>query len=311
MTERRPRTAATDSGITIVISPLIALIKDQVDSLQRRGIPADCSDSTTTSDKQRSINASIQEDGLRLLYCTPERLNNEGFIESMKLVPGGIRLVAVDEAHCISEWGHSFRPDYLIIARFVSEIEAERVICLTATATPRVAEEICKAFDIRESNTFSTSPYRPNLELHVEVIKTQREKLNQLLRFIETHDGPTLVYVASRKQAEAVAACLSHKGHSAAHFHAGLSTQRKTQTQEAFIAGSFRIMVATIAFGMGIDKANIRNVLHYAIASSIEEYSQQVGRAGRDGKPSFCTLYLCRDDFWLKESFARSDLPSR
>ncbi|KAI0435248.1 P-loop containing nucleoside triphosphate hydrolase protein [Xylaria sp. FL1042] len=308
---RRPRTAATGSGITIVVSPLIALMKDQVDSLQRRGIPADCLDSTKTNNEQKSINASIQEDRLRLLYCTPERLNNEGFVESMKRVPGGIRLVAVDEAHCISEWGHSFRPDYLGIARFVSEIEAERVICLTATATPRVAEDVRKAFNIKESNAFKTSLYRPNLELHVEVMKTEREKFNQLIRFIETHDGPTLVYVASRRQAETLAAYLSHQGHSAAFFHAGLSTQRKAQTQEAFMAGSIRIMVATIAFGMGIDKADIRNVLHYTIASTIEEYSQQVGRAGRDGKPSFCMLYLCREDFWLKEYFAWGDVPSR
>ncbi|KAI3342012.1 P-loop containing nucleoside triphosphate hydrolase protein [Ustulina deusta] len=286
-------------------------MKDQVDALQRRGIPADCLDSTKTNDRQKSINASIQEDRLRLLYCTPERLNHEGFVESMRLVPGGIRLVAVDEAHCISEWGHSFRPDYLKIARFVSDIKAERVICLTATATRRVAEDVCKAFDIRESNSFSTSPYRPNLELQVEVIKNKREKFYRLLRFLETHDGSTLVYVATRGQAESLAVRLSHQGHNAAYFHAGISTQSKTKTQEAFMAGRVRIMVATIAFGMGIDKADIRNVLHYTIASTIEEYSQQVGRAGRDGKPSSCMLYICRDDFWLKEYFARGDLPSR
>lgn len=248
---------------------------------------------------------------LRILYCAPERLNNEGFVESMKFVPGGIRLVAVDEAHCISEWGHSFRPDYLKVARFVNEIKAERVICLTATATPRVAEDVRKAFDIKESNVFRTSPYRPNLQLHAEAIETRDDKFPRILKFLKDHGGPTLVYVTAQKQAEDLAVNLSKNGHSTAAFHAGLPTEKKTQTQDAFMAGKVRIVVATIAFGMGIDKADIRNILHYDVSSTIEEYSQQVGRAGRDGKPSFCTLYLCRDDFWLRENFVRGDLPSR
>ncbi|KAI1276988.1 P-loop containing nucleoside triphosphate hydrolase protein [Xylaria sp. FL0933] len=310
-TERQSKTAAIGSGITIVVSPLIALMKDQVDALQRRGVAAACLDSTKTLDEQKSINASIQEGRLRLLYCAPERLNNEGFVESMKFVPGGIRLVAVDEAHCISEWGHSFRPDYLKVARFVNEIKAERVICLTATATPRVAEDVRKAFSIKEGNMFRTSPYRPNLQLHAEVIKAEEDKFPRLLEFLKKHSGPTLVYVTLQKQAEDLANLLANKGHSATCFHAGLQTDVKTQTQERFMAGKVRIVVATIAFGMGIDKADIRNIVHYDIASTIEEYSQQVGRAGRDGKPSFCVLYICRDDFWLRENFIRGDLPYR
>ncbi|KAI1112270.1 ATP-dependent DNA helicase recQ [Nemania sp. NC0429] len=311
LTKRQSTTAAMGSGITIVVSPLIALMKDQVDALQRRGVPAACLDSTKSYDEQRSINASMQEGRLRILYCAPERLNNEGFVESIKFVPGGIRLVAVDEAHCISEWGHSFRPDYLKVARFVNEIKAERVICLTATATPRVAEDVCKAFDIKKSNVFRTSPYRPNLQLHAEAINKRDDKFPRLLKFLKDHSGPTLVYVTAQKQAEDLAENLSKQGHSAAAFHAGLPTDRKSGTQDAFMAGNVRIVVATIAFGMGIDKADIRNILHYDVSSTIEEYSQQVGRAGRDGKPSFCTLYLCRDDFWLRENFVRGDLPSR
>ncbi|KAJ2989256.1 hypothetical protein NUW58_g3561 [Xylaria curta] len=311
LTTRHSKTASIGAGITIVVSPLIALMKDQVDVLQRRGISAACLDSTKTYEEQRSINASMQEGRLRILYCAPERLNNEGFVESIKFVPGGIRLVAVDEAHCISEWGHSFRPDYLKVARFVDEIKAERVICLTATATPRVADDVRRAFNIKESNMFRTSPYRPNLQLHAEVIKTSEEKFPRLLKFLEKHDGPTLVYVTVQKQAEDLANHLSKLGHSTAAFHAGLPIERKIQTQDAFMAGDVRIVVATIAFGMGIDKADIRNILHYDVSSTIEEYSQQVGRAGRDGKPSFCMLFLCRDDFWLRESFVRGDLPSR
>ncbi|KAI3324447.1 ATP-dependent DNA helicase recQ [Xylariaceae sp. AK1471] len=311
LTERESKTAGIGSGITIVVSPLIALMKDQVDALQSRGIPAACLDSTKTYDESKSINASIQQGRLRLLYCAPERLNNEGFVESIKFVPGGIRLVAVDEAHCISEWGHSFRPDYLKVARFVSEIKAERVICLTATATPRVAEDVRKAFAITESHVFRTSPYRPNLQLHAEAVQTREQKFPRLLKFLEDHTGPTLVYVTVQKQAEDIAERLSKKGHSVAAFHAGLPTEQKIKTQDAFMAGNVRIVVATIAFGMGIDKADIRNILHFDISSTIEEYSQQVGRAGRDGQPSFCMLYLCREDFWLRESFIRGDLPSR
>lgn len=248
---------------------------------------------------------------LRILYCAPERLNNEGFVENIKYIPGGIRLVAVDEAHCISEWGHSFRPDYLKVARFVNEIKAERVICLTATATPRVAEDVCKAFDIKESNVFRTSPYRPNLQLLVEAVPNPDAKFARVVKFLREHKGATLVYVTAQKQAEDLASNLSKSGHTAVAFHAGLPTEKKTHTQDDFMAGKVRIVVATIAFGMGIDKADIRNILHYDISSTIEEYSQQVGRAGRDGLTSVCMLYLCREDFWMKENFVRGDLPSR
>jgi len=308
LTKRQSKSSA---GITIVVSPLIALMKDQVDALKSRGIPAACLDSTKTHEEQKAINASIQAGDLRILYCAPERLNNEGFVGTMKYVPGGIRLVAVDEAHCISEWGHSFRPDYLKVARFVSEIKAERVVCLTATATPRVAEDVRLAFDIKECHIFRTSPYRPNLQLEAEAVPSKEEKFPRLIKFLKDHDGPTLVYVTIQKQAEEIANKLSKEGFSAAAFHAGLPTEVKTKTQDEFMAGEIRIVVATIAFGMGIDKSDIRNILHFDISSTIEEYSQQVGRAGRDGKHSFCMLYLCRDDFWLRENFVRGDLPSR
>ncbi|KAI1633523.1 P-loop containing nucleoside triphosphate hydrolase protein [Biscogniauxia mediterranea] len=312
-TKARTGPAKTGSGITIVVSPLIALMKDQVDALKRRNIPAACLDSTKTWEEQQEITASMREGRLRLLYCAPERLNNEGFVESMKHIPGGIRLVAVDEAHCISEWGHSFRPDYLKVARFVQEIQAERVICLTATATPRVAKDVCEAFQITESNVYRTSPYRPNLELLAEAVETKRDKYPLLVEFLMKNPGPTLVYVTLQKQAEILARRLSCEkyGFSVAPFHAGMKTEEKTKIQDEFMAGKIRIVVATIAFGMGIDKADIRNVVHYDIPNSIEEYSQQIGRAGRDGKPSRCMLYLCNDDFLVKENFARGDLPSR
>jgi hypothetical protein len=286
-------------------------MKDQTDVLKRKGIAADCHDSTKTYEQQQQINTEIREGRLRILYCSPEKLNNESFVQRMKYVPGGVRLVAVDEAHCISEWGHSFRPDYLKVARFADEIKAERVICLTATATPRVADDVCKAFPIDKSNVFRTSPYRPNLRLEAEPSETKKDKYPKLFKFLEDHDGSTLVYVTVQKQAEKLAADLKAQGFGATAFHAGLKTEQKTMIQEQFMASKIRIVVATIAFGMGIDKADIRNVVHWDIPSTIEEYSQQIGRAGRDGLPSNCMLYICPGDFYLKENFARGDLPSR
>ncbi|KAK4208061.1 P-loop containing nucleoside triphosphate hydrolase protein [Rhypophila decipiens] len=322
------------SGVTLVVSPLIALMKDQVDALKRRGIAADSIDSSKTWEQLQVIHASMRDNKLRILYCAPERLNNEGFVESIKHLRGGIRLLAVDEAHCVSEWGHSFRPDYLKVARFVDEIKAERVICLTATATPKVAEDICKAFKIGESCVFKTSPYRPNLMLHAKAIDYQggttaehmigllfggrrsgRDegdvRFEELFRFLRANPGPTLVYVALQHQAELHAEALASKGFSAAAFHAGLKQEVKKQVQEDFMAGKIRIVCATIAFGMGIDKADIRNIVHWDLSSTVEEYSQQIGRAGRDGKKSVCMFLLAPSAFYLREVFARGDLPSR
>ncbi|KAK3356465.1 P-loop containing nucleoside triphosphate hydrolase protein [Lasiosphaeria hispida] len=319
------------AGVTIVVSPLIALMKDQVDALRKRGISADSIDSTKSWDQLQIIYGSLRRSQLRILYCAPERLNNEGFIETMKYVPGGIRLLAVDEAHCVSEWGHSFRPDYLKVARFVDEIKAERVICLTATATPRVTEDICKAFKIEESCVFKTSPYRPNLQLHAQTIddytgdpqavlnmmlgvrgKSESDKrFEALFRFLRDHPGPTLVYVALQQQAELHAEVLVGEGFNAAAFHAGMKTEVKTRIQDAFMASQIDIVCATIAFGMGIDKPDIRNVVHWDLSSTVEEYSQQIGRAGRDGQISHCMFYLTPSSFYLREVFARGDLPSR
>ncbi|KIL86966.1 hypothetical protein FAVG1_09519 [Fusarium avenaceum] len=302
---------SNNSGITIVVSPLIALMKDQVDALKRKGVAAECMDSTKTWDEIQQINKDLREGQLRLLYCAPERLNNEGFVETMKRVKGGVRLIGVDEAHCISEWGHSFRPDYLKVARFVQEIKAERVICLTATATPPVIDDICKAFDISEEGVFRTSVYRPNLRLEAEPVKVKKDKYELLYKFLKTHPGSTLIYATLQKQAEELAEHLTKKGYPAAFFHAGMKVEEKKLIQDKFMSSKIQTVVATIAFGMGIDKPDIRNIIHWDVPSTVEEYCQQVGRAGRDGKQSYCMLYLCREDFWIRENFARGDLPSR
>ncbi|KAK7219267.1 hypothetical protein V2G26_007270 [Clonostachys chloroleuca] len=229
----------------------------------------------------------------------------------MTRVKGGVRLVAVDEAHCISEWGHSFRPDYLKVARFVQEINAERVICLTATATPKVADDVCKAFNITADGVFRTSPYRPNLRLEATPLATGSEKRKLLFEFLETHPGSSLVYVTQQKQAEDLARVLQQKNLSADYFHAGRKADEKKLVQDKFMASKVRIIVATIAFGMGIDKSDLRNVIHWDLPNTVEEYCQQVGRAGRDGKQSYCMLYLCPNDCKIKESFIRGDMPSR
>ncbi len=316
-------------------------MKDQVDSLKRRGIAADCMDSSKSWEEMQLIHLALRKGQLRLLYCAPERLNNEGFISTVMNIPGGIRLVAVDEAHCISEWGHAFRPDYLKVARFVEEISAKSVICLTATATPRVAEDVCKAFKIKESCVFRTSPYRPNLQLLAQAIHSTDEnaKWDALFHFLRTHAGSTLIYVALQEQAETHAKVLIGKGFNAAAFHAGMKLEDKTRIQNAFMASSIPIVrlhhslanldfiarkfsfavrnlpnahqvCATIAFGMGIDKADIRNIVHWDSSSTVEEYSQQIGRAGRDGKTSHCLYYISHGSFYMREVFARGDLPS-
>ncbi|SMY25216.1 unnamed protein product [Zymoseptoria tritici ST99CH_1A5] len=309
--ERGERQGKGEQGITLVVSPLIALMKDQVDALHRKGISAAVMDSTKTKEEYLQTVDAMRNGTLDILYCAPERLNNEGFVASMANVPGGVRLLAVDEAHCISEWGHSFRPDYLKVARFAKEIQAERVICLTATATPSVAQDVCRAFDIPEEGLFRTSTYRSNLRLHAQSYFSKKDSYPKLRAFLKAYPGSTIIYVTQQKQTEELAGQLRTHGFKARHFHAGMDKIEKTHCQEAFMKANDMIVVATIAFGMGIDKANIRSVVHYAAPSSLESYSQEIGRAGRDGLESQCMLYLCADDLHLRESFARGDLPSK
>ncbi|KAF2877279.1 P-loop containing nucleoside triphosphate hydrolase protein [Massariosphaeria phaeospora] len=298
------------SGVTLVISPLIALMKDQVDALLKRKINAAVLNSSVSRDHYLATQEDLRLGRLDMLYCAPERLNSEGFIASLKAIPGGIRLLAVDEAHCISEWGHSFRPDYLKIARFAQEAKVERVVCLTATATPKVAQDICKAFNIPSEGLFTTTVYRPNLRLLAQTSTTHTDDVGRLASFLTKHPGPTIIYVTIQKGAEMLAGELVARGFQARPYHAGMNTDVRTKTQDNFLASGKMIVVATIAFGMGIDKPNIRNVVHFDIPSSIESYSQQIGRAGRDGLPSTCLFNLSTKDFYLRNIFTYGDRPS-
>jgi hypothetical protein len=285
-------------------------MKDQVDALLIRGIKAAVLNSSVSRDLYLATQEDLRNGKLDLLYCAPERLNSEGFIASLKDIPGGIRMLAVDEAHCISEWGHSFRPDYLKIARFAKEANVERVICLTATATEKVAEDVRNAFAIPEDGLFRTTMYRPNLRLLAESNPKGTDYKAKLVAHLKKYPGPTIVYVTLQKHTETLAAELVQWGFPARPYHAGMTTELRSKTQDDFLPSKTMIVVATIAFGMGIDKPDIRNIVHFDIPDSIESYSQQIGRAGRDGKPSVCMFYLATKDFHLRNIFTYGARPS-
>jgi ATP-dependent DNA helicase RecQ len=294
-------------GITLVVSPLIALMKDQVDALCARGISAARLDSTVDADGLRALYERLEEGSVKLLYIAPERFSNDAFRERVKRLP--IQLAAIDEAHCISEWGHNFRPDYLKLAKLCRQLRIPRVLALTATATPVVAREIRKHFHIAAADHIQLSFHRPNLDLRVTPCAADARKL-LLLEKLKAVDGSAIVYVTRQETAEEVATYLAKSGFSARAYHAGLPDDCRADTQGAFMAGDIRIIVATIAFGMGIDKPDIRAVIHYNLPKSLENHTQEIGRAGRDGKPAVCEMLACADDLTVLENFVHADTPS-
>src|SRR5439155_16395625 len=260
-------------GVTLVVSPLIALMKDQIDFLTGRGINAARLDSSLPAEESRAVGGQLRAGTLKLLYVAPERFNNERFLESLKRVK--VALFAIDEAHCISEWGHNFRPDYLKLAETAKALRVERVLALTATATPAVVEDICSGFGIPRECAFVTGFYRSNLNLFVSPVRAEERDALLLERLRTRAPGPAIVYVTLQKTAERVAADLEQAGFSARPYHAGLEAGVRTHVQERWMASDRNIVVATIAFGMGIDKANVRYVYHYNLPKSLESYSQE------------------------------------
>ena len=295
-------------GLTLVVSPLIALMKDQVDALEARGVNAARLDSTLSSEEVLDVFDCMRAGDLKLLYVAPERLANENFQQRLKQCR--ISLLAIDEAHCISEWGHNFRPDYLKLSDLAVELGAERVLGLTATATPAVSADICKAFAIRDGDHVQLSFHRPNLDVRVTPCTFEQRKPLLLDRLSGHQDEAVIVYVTLQQTAEEVAGYLSRNGIDAKAYHAGLGDEYRAQLQDGFMAGEVNIIVATIAFGMGIDKANIRAVYHYNLPKSLENYVQEIGRAGRDGERSVCEMLACGDDLTVLENFTYGDTPT-
>ena len=299
--------AVLREGTALVISPLIALMKDQVDALRARGIAAARLDSSLTAEETQRVYADLREGKLKLLYVAPERLSGEAFLNRLRRVK--ISLLAIDEAHCISEWGHNFRPEYLRLARVAEELALRPVLALTATATPDVARDICKAFGIASERHVQTSFRRKNLHLRVTPCAA-RDRLAVLAkRLASAKVRPAVVYVTFQKTAEDVAAHLAAAGLAARAYHAGMSAEERDATQEAFMRGACEVIVATIAFGMGIDKADIRSVVHCNLPKTLENYQQEIGRAGRDGQPALCELLACADDAVPLENFTLGDTP--
>ena len=296
-------------GLTVVLSPLISLMKDQVDALARRGIRASYLNSSLPALEQHERLVRVLRGEVDLLYVAPERLDNPGLLQRLRNV--GVRLLAVDEAHCISEWGHEFRPAYRRIAALRAALGAPSTIALTATATPGVRADIRRQLALRNPVVVVTGFDRPNLAYRVIQVKRATEKRDMLASLVRGIDGAAVVYAATRRDVERIARILRDQRLPALAYHAGLEPMRRRRIQEAFLEEEKSVIVATSAFGMGIDKPNVRRVVHYAMPPSLEAYYQEAGRAGRDGLPGDCVLLHCYADRFTHEFFIRTTLPER
>ena len=296
-------------GLTVVLSPLISLMKDQVDALARRGIRASYLNSSLPALEQHERLVRVVRGEVDLLYVAPERLDNPGLLQRLRHV--GVRLLAVDEAHCISEWGHEFRPAYRRIAALRTALGAPPTVALTATATPAVRSDIRRQLALRDPVIVVTGFDRPNLGYRVIHAKRAAEKRALLPPLVRGTEGAVVVYAATRRDVETMARTLRDSRLPALAYHAGLEPARRRKIQDAFLREERSIIVATSAFGMGIDKPNVRRVVHYAIPASLEAYYQEAGRAGRDGDPGDCVLLHCYADRFTHEFFIRTTLPER
>ena len=298
--------AIARGGTTLVISPLIALMEDQVAKLKARGFAVECIHSGRRRMDSRQACRDYLAGKLQFLFIAPERLRVTGFPEM--LAKRQVSLIVVDEAHCISQWGHDFRPDYRRLGQYVPNLRPAPVIALTATATPPVQDDIVEQLGLVRPARFIHGFRRANIAIEVvEIAPSERSQLTREL-LADPQRCPAIVYTPTRKQSESLANELSAY-HAAAAYHAGLDAERRKQVQEEFLAGKLEIIVATIAFGMGIDKPDIRTVIHTALPGSIEAYYQEIGRAGRDGKPSRALLMHSYADRYTHDFFFERDYP--
>ncbi len=299
--------AVLEQGMTLVVSPLLSLMKDQIDFLKSKGIAAAKLDSGMSDADYRNALAAARSGKLKILMVAVERFKNERFRTQLRQMK--ISLLVVDEAHCISEWGHNFRPDYLKIPIYQKEYGINKVLLLTATATPKVISDMCEKFAINPENVVQTGFYRKNLFIRIRPVTEEKKEAMLCDILAEKPYGPAIVYVTLQKTAERIALMLKEHGLKAEAYHAGMENPERDAVQNRFMQGETGIVVATIAFGMGIDKDDIRKVIHYDLPKSIESYSQEIGRAGRDGMSSLCCLLGNKNHIPVLENFAYGDTP--
>jgi ATP-dependent DNA helicase RecQ len=298
------------AGLVLVVSPLIALMKDQVDQLQALGLRATFINSTLTPDEQHRRLDAMLVDEYDLVYVVPERFRSRRFVDVLGQCH--VQLLAIDEAHCVSQWGHDFRPDYAKLGRYRSQLGNPPTVALTATATETVRTDICELLHLNEPNVFITGFSRPNLAYEVRHASSNHDKDEALIDVLSTTAGCGIVYAATRKKCEQVADLIRKRTRrSASVYHAGMAGDDRRVSQDNWISGESEIIVATNAFGMGIDKPNVRLVVHYNLPSTLEAYYQESGRAGRDGKPSRCVLIYSPSDRFVQEFFIESTYPER
>ena len=296
-------------GLTLVVSPLLALMKDQADALTRNGVSAAAVNSTVPREEQGEILRRAGGGDLRLLYVAPERFSDGRFVAAMRRV--NVALLAVDEAHCISQWGHDFRPDYRDLGAARARLGGPPIVALTATADPLVRGDIAGRLGLREPAIHVAGFDRPNLRFHAVRVRSQKEKLTQIAKLLGDlgSEASAIVYCSTRKKVESLATDLQSRRIRCAPYHAGMPKEDRVRIQNAFARDSLRIIVATNAFGLGIDKPDVRLVIHHDLPESIEAYYQEAGRAGRDGDPAECVLYFAPRDRGLREFFIELNHP--